>query len=85
MACVLSELLNIPHITLEYGSSVQCKNTFVLRPDLDQLNTAVITMIKEDKPKVVAVITEGKKYIACVYSPDHCLSIILGRLWNVII
>ena len=59
MSCVISEILQKPHITLSHEHQPQCKNVISMRPDPRQLNEAVIAMMLEHKRKEIAVIIEG--------------------------
>ena len=59
ISCVMSEILKKPHITLGYEHNRQCRNVISMRPEPEQLNHALIAMIREHQPREVAVIIEG--------------------------
>eukprot|EP00794_Sanderia_malayensis_P008975 gene8975-9933_t len=57
-ACILGDMLKVPMITLNYEPGILCKNVFSMKPDPIIMNQAVVTMIREDRPRVVAVVIE---------------------------
>ena len=57
--CILGEMLRVPVMTLNYEPGIVCDNVFSMRPDPLLMNQAIISMIREDRPRVVAVVIEG--------------------------
>ena len=57
--CILGEMLRVPMIALNYGPKLFCNNIISMRPDLSILNQALVAMVRETRPRVVAVVTEG--------------------------
>ncbi|XP_065066326.1 glutamate receptor 3-like isoform X2 [Rhopilema esculentum] len=71
--CILGEMLRVPMIALNYGPKLFCNNIISMRPDLSILNQALVAMVKETRPRVVAVVTEVGfgDFATAVMSHEH--------------
>jgi len=56
--CILGEMLRVPMITLNYEPNLFCNHMFSMRPDPRIMNQALVAMVRELRPRVVAVVTE---------------------------
>ena len=61
--CILGEMLRVPMITLNYEPNLFCNHMFSMRPDPRIMNQALVAMVRELRPRVVAVVTEGMLFL----------------------
>ena len=59
--CILGEMLRVPMVTLSYEPKLFCDHMFSMRPDPSIMNQALVAMVRELRPRAVAVITEGSE------------------------
>lgn len=56
-------------ITLNYEPNFFCNHMFSMRPDPGIMNPALVAMVRELRPRVVAVIAEGMNLVLNVSEP----------------
>ena len=66
--CILGEMLRVPMITLNYEPNLFCNHMFSMRPDPSIMNQALVAMVRELRPRIVAVVTEGTLFFVTIMS-----------------